>query len=114
MLLPFFVSTPPGATSVRLEYSVVDLGAGTFQYEFSLILDNHDGTWTAGQAFNWIIFGDIPGPYASPLQNWVGDPADLPIGPFTFYGWSGGEHHLLRDHRANPQQEKKCSRCTES
>jgi hypothetical protein len=89
----FFVLTPAGATPLRMEYSVTDLGAGAFQYEFSLILDNHDGTWFTGQGFNWIIFGDNRYDYgSSPLTNFVGDSTDLPIGPFTYYNISVGEH----------------------
>jgi hypothetical protein len=93
MLSLFFVSTPSGATPLRLEYSVEDLGGGSFQYHFSLILDNNDGSWFSGQGFNWIIFGDNPYPYSSsPLTDFVGNPADLPIGPFTKYTRSGGDH----------------------
>jgi hypothetical protein len=93
MLSLSIVSTPVGATPLRMEYSVVDLGVGSYKYDFSLILDNHDGTWSTGQGFNLIIFGDNSYPYGpSPLTDFVGNPADLPIGPFTYYTSSGGEH----------------------
>ncbi len=78
----FFAASFSGATPLRLEYSVEDLGTGLFQYEFSLILDNNDGSWFSGQGFNWIIFGDNLHPYSnSPLTNFVGNSTDLPVGP---------------------------------
>jgi hypothetical protein len=72
-----------------MEYSVTDLGAGSFQYDFSLILNNNDGTWYTGEGFNLIIFGDNPHSTAFSLTNWVGNPADLPVGPFTSYTTTG-------------------------
>lgn len=107
MLSLLFVSIPSGATPLRMEYSVKDLGAGSFQYDFSLILDNNDGTWFCGQGFDWIIFGDNPYPYSSsPLTNFVGNPTDLPIGPFTYYTSSSGDHNgpTLRSSDPNNSQ----------
>jgi len=89
----FFVSTPSSATPLRMEYSVTQLGTMSFQYNFSLILDNNDGTWFSGQGFNWIIFGDNLSAYdSSPLRSFVGNPADLPIGPFNHYSSCSGDH----------------------
>jgi hypothetical protein len=42
---------------LTLEYVVTDLG-GAFQYDFTLRLDNNDGTWRPGQGFGWLVFGD--------------------------------------------------------
>lgn len=79
------------ATPLTMNYSVTELSGGIYHYSFSLVLDNHDGSWVSGDAFNWIIFGDDP--VTSPLKNWVGDSSFLPIGPFTYYGSSGGDHN---------------------
>lgn len=51
------LSTAAAATPLTLSYSVTDTGDG-YRYDFALTLDNHDGTWAAGQQWDWIIFGD--------------------------------------------------------
>jgi len=81
------------ATPLRLDYSVTDLGGGLFDYEFTLVLDNNDGSWAAGQAWFWLIFGDAPSPGPTPLTDFVGDPSDLPIGPWDNYTTTGGGHN---------------------
>ena len=80
------------ATPLRLDYSTTALGGGLFDYEFTLVLDNNDNSWAAGQNFNWIVFGDCES-CTSPLDGFIGDPSDLPIGPFTFYTTSVGFHN---------------------
>jgi hypothetical protein len=75
-----------------LQYCVQDLGGGLFQYQFWLTVDNNDGTFQPGQGWRWFIWGDANGS-PSPLTNWVGDPASLPVGPWTFYTSSGGGHN---------------------
>ena len=77
------------AQGLILEYTVEDLG-GTFEYEFFLSTD--DG-WASGMGWRWFIWGDCPGPCTSPLTDWVGDPASLPVGPWTGYSSSGGGHN---------------------
>jgi len=47
------------ATPLTLSYDVTDLG-GQYQYDFELTVTNADGTYSAGQNFNWIIVGDAP------------------------------------------------------
>jgi hypothetical protein len=64
-----------------------------FDYEFSLVLDNHDSTWSPGQGWGWIIFGDAPLGSTSPLTAFIGDNSDLPIGPYTGFGITGGGHN---------------------
>jgi len=81
------------ATPLRLEYTVTDIGGGTFQYDFTLILDNNDNSWAPGQGWRWFIFGDCVGPCTSPLTAFVGDPSFLPVGPWTGYSSSGGGHN---------------------
>jgi len=52
-------STGPAlATPLTLEYAKTTLGGGLYQYDFTLVLDNHDGSWASGQQWDWIIFGD--------------------------------------------------------
>jgi hypothetical protein len=45
------------ATPLTMTYTVS--GQGTYAYDFLLTLDNHDGSWNAGEGFNWITFGDV-------------------------------------------------------
>ena len=81
------------ATPLRMDYCVTDIGGGLFQYEITLTLDNNDSSWSAGQGFGWFIFGDIPGPGTSPINDFVMDPSVFPIGPFTQLQGSGGGHN---------------------
>lgn len=66
--LPVLASSP-----LRLEYLVKDIGGGLFSYDFTLSVDNNDGSYIPGQQWGWIIFGDAPFPGPSPLTDWVGD-----------------------------------------
>jgi len=54
-------STSALATPLRMDSDVTDLGSGVYRYDFTLTLDNHDGTWAPGQQWDWIIFGDNDG-----------------------------------------------------
>lgn len=49
---------PALATPLTMEYAKTSLGGGLFQYDFTLALDNHDGSWASGQQWDWIVFGD--------------------------------------------------------
>ena len=80
-----------GATPLGLNYSVTSLGSW-YNYDFELILDNNDGSWTAGQGWNWLIFGDNVR-YASPLTGFIGNESDLPVGPWTYYFTTQGVHN---------------------
>lgn len=51
-------SADAGATPLRMDYILTDLGGGTYRYDFTLTLDNHDLSWLAGNEWDWIIFGD--------------------------------------------------------
>lgn len=51
-------SADAGATPLRMDYVLTDLGGGTYRYDFTLTLDNHDLTWLAGNEWDWIVFGD--------------------------------------------------------
>jgi hypothetical protein len=79
-----------GAVPLRLEYTVEDVGAGQYAYDFSLILDNNDGSWVAGQQWDWFIFGDMPGFLAiSPLADFALSSVD----PGFNFGFTTGEHN---------------------
>lgn len=49
------------AKVLDLDYTVSPIGGGAYQYDFWLKLTNADGTWTPGNQFDWIIFGDRSG-----------------------------------------------------
>jgi hypothetical protein len=80
------------ATPLRMDYCVEPQSGGTFLYHFKIVLDNNDGTWAPGQGFGWFIFGDQMNA-TSPINDFMGDPASLPIGPFTDYQGSSGFHN---------------------
>jgi hypothetical protein len=91
-LLTLGASTAAQATPLRLEYAVTPIGGGLFNYEFDLILDNNDGTWVAGQGWSWLVFGDT-WLASSPLSDFVPDPSDFPVGPWTFLHSTSGGHN---------------------
>ena len=78
-------------TPLAMSYAVTPVPGG-FNYEFTLSLTNTSGTWSAGQGFGWVIWGDAQGT-TSPINDFVGDPADLPVGPFVCYSGSSGHHN---------------------
>jgi hypothetical protein len=80
-----------GASPLRLEYSVTDLGGGLFDYEFDLIFDNNDTSWASGQGWGWLIFGD--GEKSSPLTDFVCDADDFPVGPWDECSPTSGGHN---------------------
>jgi hypothetical protein len=64
--LVFSVTTVGGAaaatlTPLSLSYSITAQTGGTYLYDFDLVLDNNDGSWVAGQQWDWIVFGDRQG-----------------------------------------------------
>lgn len=92
-LLALSVCAPAAqAAPLRMDYIVTDLGGGTYDYEFKLTLDNNDGTWSAGQEWTWIVWGDAQNA-VSPLADFVGDTTDLPVGPFDRYTTTSGGHN---------------------
>lgn len=82
------------ATPLRLDYAVSDLGAGQYNYDFSLVLDNNDSSWVSGQGWSWFIFGDTADSgTGSPLTDFVMDSSDYPVGPWTGLSASSGGHN---------------------
>jgi hypothetical protein len=80
------------AHPLALEYSITDTGTALYDYDFDLILDNHDGSWATGQGWSWIVFGDAQSS-DSPLSDFELDTADLPVGPFDDLNYSSGYHN---------------------
>ena len=86
------IAEPAAATPARLDYTITDLGGGLYDYEFTLVIDDNDGSYFPGyQLGAWIVFGD--GPVSSPLTDFSGDPNDLPVGPFNGYTTITGAHN---------------------
>ena len=80
------------ATPIRLDYEITDLGGGVYNYDFTFIVDNNDGSWASGQTFRWFVLGDVvPGP--SPLTNFVGDVNSFVNSPYTGFGMTSGGHN---------------------
>jgi hypothetical protein len=80
--------SPAQAASLNLNYTVENLKDGWFNYSFQLKVDNADNSYVPGQAWHWIIFGDVKGKVddkgnyvddkgnyftKSIFPNWVGD-----------------------------------------
>lgn len=96
-LIVLFLAAVFGASSlssvpITMYYQVKDLGGGTYQYDFTLHVDNNDNTYQPGQGWRWLIFGDQSSA-ASPLTNWQISSGQLPVGPWTQMSSSGGGHN---------------------
>ena len=76
---------------LNLTYSVTQEAGGLYDYSFALTLDNHDNTWTAGQGWGWIIFGDTAWPTPSPIADFAMTSANP--APFDSYSYSFGGHN---------------------
>ena len=77
---------------LTLYYTYTDQGDGTYFYEFTLVVENNDGTYQNGQEFGWLIFGDAQSSN-SPFMDFQMDPSQFPIGPWTDLTSSGGYHN---------------------
>jgi hypothetical protein len=87
------MSTFATADPLHMEYAVNPLGGGIFHYDFTLSVDNHDGSWAAGQGFSWLTFGDQPNNTPSNLTNFALDSGNLPVGPWIELDNSSGGHN---------------------
>ena len=92
-LVAIAVTSTAMATPLRLEYVITDLGGGIYNYDFTFVVDNNDGTYMAGQTWRWFVIGDAPSPGPSPLTNFVGDPLSFIGGPYTGFGMTSGGHN---------------------
>jgi hypothetical protein len=86
------LTSTAAATPLLMEYMATDIGGGLYDYEFYFTLDNHDGTWNAGNGWAWVIIGDAQS-QSSPLYDWDGDEGDFPVGPWTYWTSSSGYHN---------------------
>lgn len=92
--------SPAQAASLNLNYTVENLVDGWFNYSFQLKVDNADNSYVPGQAWRWIIFGDVQGKdngqgnfsAESNLTNWVGDLSKSSPWVASFSS-SGGGHN---------------------
>ena len=80
------------ATPLRLDYSVNQLGTLQYHYDFTLTVDNHDGSFAAGQGWGWLMFGDQQNAPTN-LGAYVMDSTVYPVGPWTSLGTSQGFHN---------------------
>ena len=91
--MTLLVSGLAQASPLRLEYRVTAIDGGLYDYEFTLIVDNNDGSFTQGNTWGWITFGDTAdGRGTSPLADFTPDENDYPIGQYT--GMSTGEDSI--------------------
>lgn len=74
-----------------LQYTVTADGAGHYDYNFTLTLDNHTESWSAGQGWSWIIFGDAAYGQPSLFDDFAMTSA-APA-PFNDLAFSGGGHN---------------------
>jgi hypothetical protein len=69
MICAGLIALLPGlalAYPLQLQYSITNLDAGQYRYDFKLSVDGTDGSWKPGQQFDWIVFGDRQGSYGAP------------------------------------------------
>lgn len=76
---------------LSLDYSTLESSPGVYQYDFELKLTNQDGTFSPGDDFNWIIFGDVSSGNVSPIADFSLLSTTLPA-PFMFVTSSGGHN----------------------
>jgi hypothetical protein len=92
LALAFATGAAHADSPLNLTYSVSPDAGGLYDYTFKLTLDNHDGSWAAGQSWGWIIFADVTWPTTSPLNDFtLTSPAPAPFGglSFSFGGHNG-------------------------
>lgn len=89
--LLFASSLTGNASPLRMDY-IVNPSGGGYSYDFRLILDNSDSSWSPGQGWNWLIFGDKQGG-PSALADFKLSPGTLAVGPFSTLTRSAGGHN---------------------
>ena len=81
------------ATPLKLEYSTSPTATGLYEYHFILTLDNHDNSFVLGQDWDWLLFGDLPASYTSPLADFqMTSAVPLPWTSLKFSDSSGVPH----------------------
>ena len=79
VLLLLLHASNAAASPLLLQYTTTDLGGGVYQYDFTLTLDNHDGSWVAGQEWDWLIIGDHDATNPVGLADWTSTSFTAPI-----------------------------------
>ena len=46
------------AAPMSISYTANDAGGSLWAYDFAVLFDNNDGTWIAGQQFDYLTFGN--------------------------------------------------------
>jgi hypothetical protein len=88
-----FAARVADAAVLSLDYSLTPIGGGLYHYDFTLTLDNADGTWVSGQEFDWIVLGDVAGPPndgIGALTDWSWDVVPAPFTTDTSFGGHNG------------------------
>lgn len=80
------------ASPLKLEYCVSDRPGGGFDYVFTLVLTDAEGTWRFGHSYNWIVFGDADRG-ESPLRDFVGEVPVPPMWEDDGFNYSSGTHN---------------------
>ena len=75
----------PFADPLRLDYIVTSIGDNRYNYNFTLTLTNEDNSWSSGQGWGQIRFGNTPHFQQFPLTDFVGDTSSLSGTPFTHF-----------------------------
>lgn len=119
LLLASLCAASIGASHpISMDYEVQTIGINQYRYTFYLRCDTNDPQFVPGGGWAWHIFGDrFLG--QSPLDDYVGDPNDLPVGPWTNYSYSSGGHngptfHYVLDPWRPAVSETLTWRCTAS
>ena len=80
----------PQISPLQLSFTVkTDSTPGLYDYSFTLLLDNHTGTFQPGQGFGGIVFGDVNFGN-SPISDFVLNPGGN-LGPFSSLTQSGDD-----------------------
>jgi hypothetical protein len=81
---------------LRLDYEVTG-SAPPYYYDFRLVLDNHDGSWSSGQEWSWLVFGQAAYEQGgtAPFVSWVTDSASYPVGPFVSTSWASVTYFVV-------------------
>ncbi len=89
-LIACHTAAPAKASPLTLNYTVQPyVLPGYNLYNFSLTLDNHDGTWASGQQWDMIIFGDEANAVSPFFLDWH----YISYDPIIYPASSGGSHN---------------------
>lgn len=88
------IATPSFSTPLSLNYQITPTIDDKYEYSFSLILDNNDDSWSLGQGFGWLVFGDSQIINTSPFADFKQTNYLLAeMGPWTKIEQTTGGHN---------------------